>query len=539
MSRLVFPPFYLLLASYFLLASFVANADGSTPVKLGTFKIEARAVLNEQDKNYWNEEGSYIDYNGPFVFGSYIYLNKAEAVQLPREDEYSYSWRFGGDRSPVYGYKLDYMGGTEASGYVRHSVTTTNVIFNWSTGEKETIHQCGPSAAYPGGWFVDFDVDPENRYLQSGPSELVGRHLIVKGFNWGFNSLYQYAVCIYDRDDGSSYLLTDREGNVFREINSLYAKRNTGANLFYYLDDGYLVYNLQSREWSEGKPFAYPDVENLCGETYNLQYLKLFNSGAGTTFIPGGGCRNSSSVLVDGSAIYDLSLRQEMRLVDSSIEQVNFRHSISFANKLLFTTGSSFNTGPGRGQFYQAEYVRDSRFTIKNGTSLECTGENEGVARVSLDYAPEVYEVIWFVDGQEQANGFEADLPLGLGKHRISFLAKAHDGVLYYSSARIEVTDSIAPVIEIQVRDSKGEIVNFVDKSGMNDLIIDYSVLDACDPDIEVESSVEVMADNYSNVRMQATSGVVSVESNNFRIRVNAEDKFGNTSSAFKVIYAR
>jgi hypothetical protein len=123
---------------------------------------------------------------------------------------------------------------------------------------------------------------------------------------------------------------------------------------------------------------------------------------------------------------------------------------------------------------------RPPRAVAGSNQTVECSAGNRtgtvrlsGAASSDPDGSDDLDHFTWYVDGEEEATGSQADVPMSLGQHEVKLIVADRQGSFGGDTLTVSVVDTKAPGITI----AQPKPLAYTHS---DTLVLDYAVADAC-----------------------------------------------------------
>ena len=180
----------------------------------------------------------------------------------------------------------------------------------------------------------------------------------------------------------------------------------------------------------------------------------------------------------------------------------------------------------------EVEIVSKSLFECSKNLSSEFQAR----ARLIGDLAESALETRWYIDGELKAIGDSPALNAPLGKSILSVEVDDASGKTFSDTKKLAVVDTTPPTVAIVLSDRKGNEIDDLAPRGTHELNVDVSVVDVCDPEVEVVSVSGVAIGLESKLKVNVSNGTVSLDGDELQVMVNAKDLSGNETTEKKFL---
>ena len=191
-------------------------------------------------------------------------------------------------------------------------------------------------------------------------------------------------------------------------------------------------------------------------------------------------------------------------------------------------------TGSVRLDNIRYEPVPDLKINVAGGWQQECTETRGTTVELEAELAVDgksIAAVEWQLDGVTAGFGNPASIFVPVGSPTITAIATADTGDSFSASGVLFVSDTVAPSLSLWLTDRNGRAVIGEIPSGLNTVTVHYSATDTCDPNPTVSTVAGVPVSDGQEIRIHASIDQVIIDASGFKVRADATDETGNTTS--------
>jgi|GEM_PF-2917372 len=183
------------------------------------------------------------------------------------------------------------------------------------------------------------------------------------------------------------------------------------------------------------------------------------------------------------------------------------------------------------------EFFAGIAISVPGGSPQECAAAYGSPltlsANITVPTGDNVVSIEWTLDEEPAGSGDTIDLFVPLGQHMVKAVAVTGQSGSFVGSAAIEIMDTTAPSVSAAFVDRRrGEIIDRIDRSCRQWVVVNYETTDICDPAPVATAVLGIPVENGDKLKIKGKRNALTLDANDISLSVTAADAFGNVAHA-------